>query len=183
MGVNRKSETLLEFDDTFVFVAAWGISLLFIVAGTYFVLSNQLFGVIFVLTGGLVAVIVKRNKVTLDKSTSKMTASVFSVLGPKKFDCDLSQISKVSFVQIEGGSSGPQSTLRLVLADGTIMTYPNMVSNVLEAQQVASFLGVPFESQGPMNMAKAADLVKQNVQYYQQWGADQKKMQEKFKGA
>lgn len=184
MGLNRKSETLMVLDDSFIFFIAWSFGIVFALSGIFLITQNQILGgLLFASIGVLVALLVKLNKVTLDKSANKMIASVFSLFGSKKFDCELSQISKVSFIQTYSGRNSTQSTVGLVLADGTVMSYPNMVGNVLEAQQVATFLGVPLDSKGPMGMAQVADLIKQNVSYYQQTGADQKKMQDKFKEA
>lgn len=181
MGVKKISETLMVLDDSFVFYIAIVFGLFFAIMGIFIAFfteqPNLFYGAVAFFTGGLVIAVVKKTNISLDKSRGAMSVSQFSLLGSKKSEYTLQQITKVQLRYPPTDSSSKD--LCFILSDGSVLSYLNIVGEPAEASQVSWFLGVPFEAQGPPSFQQAADMMKHTAEYWGLKAAEQKKMNEK----
>ncbi|MBM3229169.1 hypothetical protein FJZ26_01950 [Candidatus Parvarchaeota archaeon] len=178
MGVKKVSESLMKLDDYYVFYIGLFIGAFFAFVGLTFVTTQNLFGgVVFVLIGILTMAVVKKTTIELDKQKRTLAVKIFSLLGSKKFEYNLQQITKVQLRYLPTHSSS--NDLCFILSDGNVLSYLNIVGEPTEATQISQFLGVPFETQGPPSSQQAADMMKQTAEYWGRKAAEQKKMDEK----
>jgi hypothetical protein len=152
-------------------------------------ISGALFAVIPLIIGVLLIVAAKARTLTIDKSAGQMTLNVKSIFGSKDYPYATADVTKIqlitSFQQeyVGGGGRGSvgheeteeKTSLLLVLKDGTTIDLADAqrgvssfgvfgkVPNQGIGQQIATFLGVPFETAGPTSLGQVVQGVESMI--------------------